>query len=157
MLIAVSQSLRHSLREYRRGSGLSTEALALRRTGRGRIYQASLLPFRKPSGRTEQKNDSVTIRTDEGLMTRPNISRDIEAERVVIEFDEKYEAGSKITATSHFAEEFTTSDTGVTHRLVMIDAEAPGFLDFFSQRFGNSKMGNTFLEAYKQNLEEQGR
>jgi len=105
----------------------------------------------------EQASDSATIRTNEGLMTRTNISTRIESDRAVIELDEKYEAGSKVTATSHFSDEFTTSDTGVTHHLVMSDVEAPGFLGFFYQRFGNSKMGNAFLAAYKDYLEEQGR
>lgn len=105
----------------------------------------------------EQASDSATIRTNEGLMTRTNISKRIEAERAVIEFDEKYEAGSKVTATSHFSDEFTTSDTGVVHHLVMSDVEAPGLLGFFYQRFGNSKTGNAFLAACKDYLEEQGR
>ena len=74
----------------------------------------------------------------------------------MIEFDEKYEAGSKVTATSHFSSEFTTSDTGVTQHLVMSDVEAPGFLGFFYQRFGNSKTGNAFLTASKDYLEQQG-
>jgi hypothetical protein len=104
----------------------------------------------------ERASDSATIKTNEGLMTRTNISKRIESERAVIEFDERYEAGSKVTATSHFSEEFTTSDTGVTQHLVMSDVEAPGFLGFFYQRFGNSKMGNAFLAAYKDYLEEQG-
>ncbi|MGB5381611.1 MAG: hypothetical protein WBO25_11515, partial [Acidimicrobiia bacterium] len=98
--------------------------------------------------------DSATIRTNEGLMTRSNISKRVEAERVEIEFDEKYEAGSKVTATSHFSDEFTTSNTGVAHRLVISDVEAPGFLGFFYQRFGNSKTGNAFLAAYKDYLEQ---
>ncbi|MGB5533062.1 MAG: hypothetical protein WBN71_08140, partial [Acidimicrobiia bacterium] len=105
----------------------------------------------------KQGSDSATIRTNEGLMTRSNISKRVEAERVEIEFDEKYEAGSKVTATSHFSDEFTTSNKGVAHRLVISDVEAPGFLGFFYQRFGNSKTGNAFLAAYKGYLEEEGR
>lgn len=97
----------------------------------------------------DQASDSVTIRTNEGVMKRSNISRRIEADRVVVEFDEVYEAGSKVTTTSHFAEEFTAGDSRVTYRLVMTDVEAPGFLGFFYQRFGSSKTGNAFLAAYK--------
>lgn len=103
----------------------------------------------------EQESDSVTIRTNEGLMTRTNISRSIEADRVVVDFDETYEAGSRVTTTSHFCDEFTTSDTGVTYRLVMTDVAAPGFLGFFYQRFGSSKTGNAFLTASKTYLERQ--
>jgi hypothetical protein len=59
-----------------------------------------------------------------------NISTRIEADRVVMEFDERYEAGSKVTVTSHFSDEFTTSDSGMIHRLVISDVAAPGFLGF---------------------------
>jgi hypothetical protein len=101
----------------------------------------------------DQGEDSVTIRTNEGLMKRTNISKRIEADHVLVEFDERYEAGSKVTTTSHFSDEFTASDTGVTYRLVMSDVEAPGFLGFFYQRFGSSKTGNAFLAAYKTHFE----
>ena len=103
----------------------------------------------------EQGTNSVTIKTNEGLMKRTNISRRIEAESVVVESDEQYEAGSKVTATSHFTDEFTTSDTGVTHRLVMSDVEATGFLGFFYRNLGSSKTGNAFLAAYKTHFENQ--
>jgi len=43
----------------------------------------------------EQESDSVIIRTNEGLMKRTNISKDIEAENIVVECDEEYQAGSK--------------------------------------------------------------
>ncbi len=101
----------------------------------------------------EQESDSVTIRTNEGLMKRTNIVQRVEAERIVVEFDEEYEAGSKVTTTSHFVDEFTSDAQGVTHRLVMSDVEASGFLGFFYTRFGNSKTGNAFLAAYKTYLE----
>ena len=103
----------------------------------------------------EQGDDSVTIRTNEGLMTRSNISKRIETDHVIVEFDERYEAGSKVTTTSHFSEDYTTGDTGVTYRLVMSNVEAPGFLGFFYQRFGSSRTGNAFLQACKAHLEEQ--
>ena len=128
---------------------------ALENPGELFVGIVSLMPGMTSVELVEQGGNSVTISTNEGLMTRTNISKDIEADRVVMTFDEKYEAGSKVTATSHFSDEFTSSDTGVTHRLVMSDVEAPGFLGFFYQRFGNSKMGNAFLAAYKNHLEEQ--
>lgn len=45
----------------------------------------------------EQESDSVTISTNEGLMKRTNIAKTGEADRIVVEFDEEYRAGSKIT------------------------------------------------------------
>ena len=105
----------------------------------------------------DQRHDSVTIRTNEGLMKRTNLTKHFEPERVVVEFDETYEAGSKVTTDSHFTHEFIGSDRGVTHRLVMSDVEAPGFLGFFYQRFGASKTGNAFLTAYKHYFEKRGR
>lgn len=79
----------------------------------------------------DQTSDSVTITTNEGIMKRTNITVHVEAERVLVELDERYQAGSKITTTSHFVDEFTTSATGVTHHLVISDVAAPGFLGYF--------------------------
>lgn len=105
----------------------------------------------------DQGSDFVTIRTNEGLMNRTNISKQVDGERLVVEFDEEYAAGSKITTTSHFLEEFAASDTGVTHRLVISDLRASRFLGFLYRTFGRSKTGNAFLSATKTYLEmEQG-
>lgn len=115
----------------------------------------SLMPGLTSVELVEQGTNSVTIKTNEGLMKRTNISRSIEAESVVVEFDERYEAGSKVTATSHFTDQFTMSDTGVTHHLVLSNVEAPGFLGFFYRNLGSSKTGNAFLAAYKTHFENQ--
>ena len=96
-----------------------------------------------------QSDDSVTIRTNEGLMHRTNIDVRREADSVVAEYDERYEAGSKVTTTTHFAERFVPGGTGVTHHLVMSDVDAPGLLGFFYEKFGSSKTGNAFLAAYQ--------
>ncbi len=103
----------------------------------------------------EQGSDFVTIKTNEGVMKRTNISKHIEAESVVVEFDEEYQAGRMITTKSHFLDEFTTSDTGVKHRTVMSGLEAPGLLGFFYRNFGGSNMGSAFLKAYKTFFEKQ--
>ena len=127
---------------------------ALEDQGEHYVGVISLMPGMTSVELVEQGTDFVTIKTNEGLMRRTNISKQIDAERVVVEFDEEYEAGSKVTTTSHFSDEFTTSDTGVTHRLVVSDVEAPGFLGFFYRTFGSSKTGNAFLTAYKAYFEK---
>lgn len=81
---------------------------------------------------------------------RTNITKQAGPARVVLEFDEQYEAGSKVTATSHFVHEFTPSNSGVRHSLVMSDVEASGILGFFYRIFGAKKMGNAFLKAYEE-------
>jgi len=128
---------------------------ALENPGELYVEVVGLMPGLTSVELVDQGNDSVTIRTNEGLMKRTNISKSIESDRVVVEFDERYEAGSTVTTTSHFLDEFTSSDKGVVYRLVMSDVEAPGFLGFFYQKFGSSKTGNAFLTAYKAHLEEQ--
>ena len=115
----------------------------------------SLMPGLTSVELLEQWPDSVMIKTNEGLMTRTHITKRTEAGSLIVEFDEVYEAGSKVTVSSHFTDEFTTSDTGVTHRTVISDVVAPGFLGFFYRRFGSSKMGNAFLAAYKSYFEKQ--
>ncbi|MBU1049395.1 hypothetical protein KKG90_05145 [Candidatus Bipolaricaulota bacterium] len=101
----------------------------------------------------EQGTDFVTIRTNEGLMKRTRIRKLMEAERVVVELDEEYEAGSSVTARSHFLEEFTRTDAGVKYRVSISDVEARGFLGFLYRKFGRSKMGAAFLKSCKTYLE----
>ena len=127
---------------------------ALENPGELYVGIVSLMPGLTSIELVEQANDSVTIRTNEGLMKRTNIAKRVEADRVIVDFDESYEAGSKVTATTHFFEEFTRADAGVTYCLVMSDVEAPGFLGFFYQRFGSSKTGNAFLTAYRAHFEK---
>lgn len=103
----------------------------------------------------EQGNDFVIIKTNEGLMKRTNISKRIEAQSVTMEFDEEYQAGSRITTKSHFLDEFTTSDSGVKHHTVISGVEAPGLLGFFYRTFGSSNTGNAFLTSYKTYFEQQ--
>ena len=123
--------------------------------GEHQVGVISLMPGLASVVLIEQASDSVTIRTNEGLMQRTNITTRLETDSVVVELDEEYAAGSKVTATSHFLHEFTRSNAGVSHRMVISDVEAPGFLGFFYRRFGSSKMGNAFLTAYKAYLENQ--
>jgi hypothetical protein len=115
----------------------------------------SLMPGLTSVELVDQGSDFVTIRTNEGLMKRTNISKRIEATSVVMEFDEEYEAGSKITTNSHFLDEFTTSDAGVKHRTVMSGVEASGVLGFFYRNLAKSSIGNAFLNSYKTYFEEQ--
>ena len=102
----------------------------------------------------DQTSDSVSIKTNEGIMWRTNISTRVDAQSLTVELDEEYQAGSRVTTTSHFLDEFTTSDSGVSHRVVISDLAAPGFLGFFYRKFGSSKMGNAFLSAYATYFEQ---
>ena len=115
----------------------------------------SLMPGLTSVQLVEQGSDFVIIRTNEGLMKRTNIAKRIEADSVVVEFDEEYQAGSKVTTKTHFLDEFRTSDTGVKHRIVLSRVEAPGLLGFFYRKFGSSKMGKAFLKSYKTYFEKQ--
>ena len=83
---------------------------ALENLGEHYVGVISLMPGLTSVELVEQGSDFVTIKTNEGLMKRTNISKRIEAESVVVEFDEEYQAGSKVTAKSHFLDEFTTSE-----------------------------------------------
>lgn len=105
----------------------------------------------------DQGSDSVTIKTNEGLMQRTNITKRAEADRVVVEFDEAYEAGSKVTVISHISDEFTIKGNGVAHHMVISNVEAPGLMGFFYRTFGSAKIGNAFLTAYKTYFENRSR
>ena len=88
-------------------------------------------------------------------MKRTNISKKVEGERIVVEFDEEYQAGKAVTTTSHFNDVFEKSDNGVTHRMTISNLKAPGFMGFLYRNFGSSSMGKAFLKAYKDHLEKQ--
>ena len=109
----------------------------------------SRMPGLKDVELLEHDSESVKIRTNEGLMTRTGIIKELSAERVVIEYDERYEAGSVVTTSGHFVDEFTSRGSGVRHRLVISDLEAPGFMGFFYRRFGSNRTGRAFLAAHK--------
>lgn len=68
---------------------------------------------------------------------------------MVVEFDEEYQAGSKITVKSHVSDEFMTSEIGVKHRIVLSDVKAPGLLRFFYRKFGKSSIGKAVLNSTK--------
>jgi hypothetical protein len=103
----------------------------------------------------EQGSDFVTIQTNEGLMKRTNISKHIDADTVVVEFDEEYQAKSMVTVNTHFLDEFTATDTGVTYHSVLSGVEAPGFLGFFYRNLGKSSIGNAILTSYKTYFEKE--
>lgn len=102
----------------------------------------------------EQGDDFVTLQTNEGLMKRTNILKSIEDGRIVIEFDEEYQAGKTITTKSHFIHEFKNNDNIVTHYITISNLKAPGFMGFFYRNFGSSSIGNAFLNAHKSSLED---
>ena len=128
---------------------------ALENLGEHHVGVISLMPGLTSVELVEQGSDFVIIRTNEGLMKRTSITKRIEAESVIVEFDEEYQAGSKITTKSHFLHEFTTSDTGVKHRITIGDVEASGLLGFFYRTFGRSNTGSAFLKSYKTYFEKQ--
>ncbi len=114
----------------------------------------SLMPGLSSVKLIEQGSDFVTIRTNEGLMKRTNISKHIETESVVVEFDEEYQAGSMVTTKSHIRDEFTISDSCVKHKIVISDVKASGLMGFFYRIFGKSSTGNAFMSSYKTYFEK---
>jgi hypothetical protein len=122
---------------------------SLENSGEHFVGLVSLMPGLVNVELVEQGSDFVTIRTNEGLMKRTNISKTIEAERLVVEFDEEYQAASKVTTKSHNKDEFTTTAAGVRYRTVISSVEASGVLGFFYRKFGSSNIGNAYLKSYK--------
>ena len=113
----------------------------------------SLMPGLTSAEVMEEGIDFVTIKTNEGLMRRTNISKTVDKERVIVEFDEEYQAGRMIKVKSHSLDDFTISGEKVKHRTVLSEVKAPGFLGFFYRTFGKSSIGNSLLESYKIFLE----
>ena len=101
----------------------------------------------------EQGEDSVTIRTNEGVMRRRNIECSVGDDEIILRSDEVYEAG-KITVRSHFDDAYTASSSGgVQFRSVVSDVQANGMLGFLYRRFGSRNMGKALLSSQKMYLE----
>ncbi len=97
----------------------------------------------------EAGSDHVTIRTNEGLMRRTNIVTRRQPDTVIVELDEEYKAGSRVTTHSHFLHQFTAEASTVRHHVVVSDVSASGVLGFLYRRFGSKRMGKAFLDSYQ--------
>ncbi len=102
----------------------------------------------------EQGPDFVIIKTNEGIMKRTNIRVDSNPERLLVEFDEEYQAGKMLTTSSHFQDEFRVSPNGIIFKTIISDLKAPGFMGFFYRHFGSSNTGAAFLSAWKTHFEK---
>lgn len=96
----------------------------------------------------EHGQDFVTIKTNEGVMKRTNISVAKSDDNTVVEYDEEY-ITSKITTTSHGIEKFKKKSNGTEVSLEISNLTAPGFLGFLLRNFGSSNIGNGFLDSYR--------
>jgi len=101
----------------------------------------------------EHGSGAVRIRTNEGVLQRRNIECTVLADSVLVRYDEIYEAGKKVTTSSHFEEEFTPTLTGVVFHTRVSDVQAPGLLGFLYRTFGAGSMGKAFLSSQKAFLE----
>ena len=133
--------------------GIQEVAGDLEDYGKHLVGVIGLLPSLTKVELVEQGSDFATLKTNEGTMKRTNVSKRVEADNVVLEFDEEYRAGSKMVANTHFLQEFKTSETGVKHHIVMSNVRATGLLGFFYRTFGGSNTGNAFLASYKTHFE----
>ena len=114
----------------------------------------SLMPGMKEVALIEQGADYVKIKTNEGLMTRREISITKENEHIILEFNEEYQAGKTVNTNAHFFQKFEFNGNVINHHLVISDLTAPGFMGFLYKNFGSSNMGKAFLETYKTYFEE---
>ena len=55
----------------------------------------------------ERSAGSVIIQTNEGTMTRTAITVNLDHDPVTLDVDEEYQAGTSVTTTAHFRDEFT--------------------------------------------------
>lgn len=120
---------------------------ALENPGEYFVAVVSLMPGLTQVELVEQGEGFVTIRTNEGLMQRTNLSHSVDTGRVVVEFDEVYDASGRVTASSHYRDEFVAADTGVRNHLVISGVEAPGVLGFLYRSLGSKSIGKAVLEA----------
>jgi hypothetical protein len=90
----------------------------------------------------------------EGLMKRTNINKSLEQTKLVIEFDEEYQAGRMDTVKSQYFKEFTATENGVLHRTVISNVTAKGLMGYFYKVFGSKNIGKAVLASTKEYLEK---
>ncbi len=122
----------------------------------GRLFAGVVgrMPGMTSADLVDQEPGTVVIVTNEGRMSRTGITVTDGSDGVVIDYDEEYQAGSKVTATSHFHHRFSSGDRGVDHTMVISGVEASGVLGFFYRKLGSGSMGKAFLSAWKDHLEQ---
>ena len=101
----------------------------------------------------EHGKDYVTIKTNEGLMKRTNISVLMSEDKTFVEFDEEY-ITSKLKTNSDFVEKFEAKNDNIELQIEISNIVAPGFLGFFLRNFGSKNIGNGFLDSYKKVFEK---
>ena len=116
----------------------------------------SLMPGLSKVELVEEGEGFVTIRTNEGLMQRTNLSCTVDDGRVVVEFDEFYDASGRVAATSHYRDEFIAAGAGVQNHLIISGVEAPGVLGFLYRNFGSGSIGKAVLEANRRHFAGEG-
>ena len=102
----------------------------------------------------EQEDNSVIIKTNEGVMKRTNISVVKEKESLTVEFDEEYQAGPNLTGKSHYRDKYKTSGAGIIYFNTISNVEASGLLGFFYRMFGSSNIGKAVLNSNKAFFEQ---
>ena len=127
---------------------------SLKNIGKFHTEITKLMPGINMSELIEQGTNHVTIKTNEGVMKRTNISKNIQKNTTIIEFDEEYQAGNKITTTSHHLEEYTLNGSKINYHLIISDVKASGFLGFFYRIFGKKNIGNAILKSHKTYFEK---
>jgi len=118
------------------------------------IELVGLMPGISTVELVDEGKDFITIKTNEGIMKRTNITKKIDVDELIVEFDEEYKAGRMINAKSHIVDEFARSGEGVKHRTIISGVKAPGFVGFFYQIFCSKNIGNAFLKSYKKYFEK---
>lgn len=101
----------------------------------------------------DEGDDFITIKTNEGIMKRTNISKTSEKDKITIKYDEEYDTGSMLTVKSHFIDNYKSSANNIVFETVISGVKTKGFMGLFYKLFGKSSIGNAFLSSCKTYLE----
>jgi len=100
-----------------------------------------------------ETSNSLTIKTNEGLMKRSNIILQKNDTWVNIEYHEEYAAGKAMTSRSQIIERFENADNCITYHLTIRNVKAGGVLGFFYRLFGGKNIGKALMNSHKTYLE----
>ena len=101
----------------------------------------------------KETSDTISIKTNEGVMSRSNIIIKKNDTWIDIEYHKEYTAGKTMTSKSQINERFEIDDNCTSYHLTISNVKASGILGFFYRLFGKNNIGKALMNSHKTYLE----
>lgn len=127
---------------------------ALAQFGKHHTDTVSKMPGMLSVELQEETSDSITIKTNEGIMKRYNMVLEQGDSFVRMTFIEHYHAGKVTDTTCHYDLTFTQEADQVVLTATLSDLNASGFMGWLYKTFGSKNIGKAVLQTYASYFEQ---